>query len=175
MSVTSTSSMFNKLTQLTFSQECKSKAEQQRWEEESGAYSSIDEALTAVGEGCDYRMLPLVINFMHDMTPFDLYSFFDMFSDIEEDIFKAYGIDYSPIKKAYKQTRTAIRDDFISFIIDYYKTSNTEIKENLDKYDEKQIDFIILRFNTVQYLLIEIGKRLSHECYKDIIVADGSV
>lgn len=135
-------------------------------------FLDIDDLLERIGECGDYKMLPLAISFMRDLTPFDINSFFDLFTSIEKNIFEAKNVDYSGIILAYHENRKLISNDFIEFIIRYYSESNNFVKKYYDDLQDSQKEFIRVRFTTVQILLIQMGRRLSHASYANYIADD---
>lgn len=143
------------------------------WETQNDSmFEDIDDVLEAVGRRGDYSMLPLAVKFMHGLTPFDLRSFYEEFSDIENSIFKEHGLKYDTIAEAYSKNLSKLDDDYIGFAVNYFNDSLADTIEymNRDNCSEEQYQFVANRFNIVRTLLVQVGKRISDVFYKDIIV-----
>lgn len=167
MGAVSTSYMFGKLRQNN-TQTSKPSATT----DDADFYDDLDDVLYSVSLSGNYSMLQLVINFMKNMTPYDLFSFFDSFSQIESDIFRRNNVDYTQIRESYEKHRTLINTSYVNFIIEYYRESHTKMMDGSIEYTPEQKAFLQERFSAVMSLLIEIGKRVSSDYYRDIIVDD---
>lgn len=139
-------------------------------EKEQQDFLDVEDILEQMKENGDYSMLPLAIICMHDLTPFDLRSFFENFSDIEEVIFKKKSIVYEGMTQAYTDSRYLLESKYVDFAVKYYNISSAYYGNKLSEMQEEEKSFIITRFQIVQSMLLEIGKRLNTEYYKDIIV-----
>lgn len=137
-------------------------------------YADVDELLESIEDSGNYSMLPLAVNFMSNLTPFDLFSFFDQFASIESKLFKAEKLNYELVRKSYEEKRDLLKNDYISFIIEYYKLSSKRVFCQEIEYTQEQKEFLDERFTVVRYMLLDIGKRISSEYYSDYVESNST-